>query len=351
MQKTPIFDQLLELLTGESLSDGILSSSLPSGTIFDFLSRGGDGETSLCDLAQFVQNTLSRKDEHGNANLDRWGRFEHDKSFLVQNGLDQSPFVDEIIKEIIRQFKLKRKSIWPEGKIAAVCLSHDVDAVSGFNYMLLRQLLWFFRGSLNLVKLKIEVTRTYCDQIRYWNKLKRNSEKDPLFAFDRWMELEEHYGYRSTFFFLSRKNSLRIEGRKYSYKDPKVRRVIRKLDDVGWEVALHGSRYNNENLDYLVIQKDRIEQILGKEIDGCRHHWLRVLFPSSWHLYGNAGFKYSSNMGWYHPYNGFRAGTCFPYWPLDGSEKRGEGILEIPFQLMDENSIEKTNDYLNLFFT
>jgi len=165
------------------------------------------------------------------------------------------------------------------------------------------------------------------------------------------MELEEHYGYRSTFFFLALKNALSIEGRKYSYKDPKVRRVIRKLDDVGWEVALHGSRYNNENLDYLVIQKDRIEQILGKEIDGCRHHWLRVLFPSSWHLYGNAGFKYSSNMGWYHPYNGFRAGTCFPYWPLDGSEKRGEGILEIPFQLMDENSIEKPDDYLNLFST
>lgn len=90
------------------------------------------------DVANLIHNTLSRKEECGNVKLDKWGRFDHDKSFLVQSGLDQSPIIDELIIDVIKQLGLKVKNIWPDGKKAVVCLTHDVDAIDGFSYFWLR---------------------------------------------------------------------------------------------------------------------------------------------------------------------------------------------------------------------
>ncbi len=82
-------------------------------------------------------------------------------------------------------------------------------------------------------------------------------------------------------------------------------------------------------------QKQRLEDVIKKEMLGCRHHYLRVRFPESWKLYAQTGFKYSSNMGWGSGCQGFRAGTCLPYYPL-----KEYSLLEIPFQLMDTNPID-----------
>jgi len=49
-------------------------------------------------------------------------------------------------------------------------------------------------------------------------------------------------------------------------------------------------------------------------------------------------------MGWGSGFNGFRAGTCLPYHPL-----REHFLLEIPFQLMDMNSIADIESYMNMF--
>jgi len=88
-----------------------------------------------------------------------------------------------------------------------------------------------------------------------------------------------------------------------------------------------------------------LEYIIQKGISGCRHHYLRVRFPDSWKIYAQAGFKYSSNMGWGGGFNGFRAGTCFPFKPLGGEYS----LWEIPFQLMDKNPIANPKSYMNIF--
>ena len=49
-------------------------------------------------------------------------------------------------------------------------------------------------------------------------------------------------------------------------------------------------------------------------------------------------------MGWSSGYNGFRAGTCLPYKPIDL-----KNFYEIPFQLMDSPTIENPTKYHKLF--
>ncbi len=56
----------------------------------------GDQNKSLNEVARLVHKILSREEEYGDTNLDKWGRFDHDKSFLVQNELDESPVIDEL---------------------------------------------------------------------------------------------------------------------------------------------------------------------------------------------------------------------------------------------------------------
>lgn len=327
-------------LTGEKIEPKDTYIDIPAKYSMLFGNKHEKLRVSLNDIANIVDSILLRKEEYGNANLDKWGRFDHNKSFLVQKQLDQSPIIDELLLDVIGQLGLKAKTIWPDEKKAAVCLTHDVDLFDGRSYLFLRKMLWRYQAYTALLKGR---GKTY---VEYINKVKRWSEPsyDPIYAFDKWMELEGSYGFKSTFFFFGLKHALGREGRLYSYQHKFVRDTIRKLARNGIEIGLHAGYYNHLDLSWLKKQKNYLEDAFGDEVIGCRHHFLRVRFPASWELYAKTGFKYSSNMGWDCGFNGFRAGVCLPYKPLQDDE-----LLEIPFQLMDSSSIEEPEDYHELF--
>jgi peptidoglycan/xylan/chitin deacetylase (PgdA/CDA1 family) len=340
------FYQRIRLLTGHSLDPKSRSLSVKFSPQYAAL-FGSRKNIDISEVIKLVDDTLLRKEEIGDVYLDKFGRFDHDKSILVRNALDQSPIIDELIFDIIKQANMPIRNIWPDGKRAAVCLTHDVDAFDGTSYLALRKLFWLAKSMQKLYGFKIGESKKYLQNMRKWHNIK----KDPIFAFDRWMGLESKYGFRSTFFFMALNKALSREGRRYSYRNPLVGRVVRELKGAGWEVGLHAARYNNMDVDYLKKQKDRLEQIIGEEIIGCRHHWLRVRLPKSWCLYRTAGLKYSSNVGWDLGYNGFRAGTSIPYWPLFSDRHENNRLLEIPFHLIDSSDIADPLKYEELFLS
>ena len=302
-----------------------------------------ENNISLNDAANLVHSILSRREECGDANLDKWGRFDHDKSFLVQNELDQSPIIDELILDVLKQLGLKAGNIWPDGKKAAVCLTHDVDAIDGFSYLWLRKINWYWRWLRARIKGNQHKANKWIATLKQWERYKRTNF-DPMDAFDQIQELEDSHGFRSTFFFMSLRHGLSREGRRYGVKNPRVAEVAKKLLEGGWKIGLHADYHNHLSLSSLKEQKRRLEDVIQKQISGCRHHYLRVRFPDSWEIYAQAGFKYSSNMGWGSGFQGFRAGTCLPYQPV-----REHSLLEIPFQLMDTNPIADIESYMSIF--
>lgn len=332
-------------LTGEKIEPKDTDIDIPAKYSMLFGNKHEKPRVSLNDIANIVDSILLRKEEYGNANLDKWGRFDHNKSFLVQKQLDQSPIIDELLLDVIGQLGLKAKTIWPDERKGAVCLTHDVDLFEGRSYLFLRKMLWLYHAGSALIKGQKDTYRNYLNKIKRWS----DPNYDPIHAFDNWMQLEKRYGFRSTFFFFGLRHALSIEGRLYSYRDQRVRDTLKKLDENGWEIGLHAGYYNHLYLNYLKKQKAYLEDALGKEIIGCRHHFLRVRFPQSWDLYAKAGFKYSSNVGWGQGYNGFRAGTCLPYIPSDVDGTGQISLCEIPLQLMDRSSIANPKDYFELF--
>lgn len=337
-----LFVDRVHLLTGGKINLVDLPVSV-SSKYFDLFDNNQKGQISIGDVANLVHNTLLRKEEYGDGNLDKWGRFDHDKSFLVQNGLDQSPIIDELILDVIKQLGLKVKSIWPDGKKAAVCLTHDVDAIDGFSYLWLRKINWYWRWFRAKIERNQQEAKKWIATLNQWERYKRTNF-DPMDSFDQIKELENSYGFRSTFFFMSLRHGLSREGRKYSVQNPKVAKTAEKLLEGGWEIGLHAAYHNHLSFSSLKEQKQRLEDVIQEKISGCRHHYLRVRFPDSWKIYAQTGFKYSSNMGWGSGFQGFRAGTCLPYQPL------GEhSFLEIPLQLMDTNPVADIDSYMNMF--
>jgi hypothetical protein len=84
-----------------------------------------------------------------------------------------------------------------------------------------------------------------------------------------------------------------------------------------------------------LLEKHRLERVLGRPVVGYRNHYLRFKIPNTWRHLEQAGFRYDTTLG-YPDALGFRNGMCHPYHPVDLNN--GEAvlnILEIPMIIMD----------------
>src|SRR5690606_23726327 len=109
---------------------------------------------------------------------------------------------------------------------------------------------------------------------------------------------------------------------------------LKEISDRGWEVGLHGGYYSYNSLEALKKEKKRLENVLGKAVQGFRNHYLRFKTPDTWKILADAGFSYDTTFG-YHDCAGFRNGMCHPFKPYNLNTGKEIDILEIPLTIMD----------------
>lgn len=195
---------------------------------------------------------------------------------------------------------------WKNDAPYALCLSHDVDRVK-------KQ--WYHYCIYGLKSPVVQLRSLF-------SKIKGN---EPYWNFQKLMELEESYGVKSTFFFLNESHkdlSANFMGR-YDIKSTALQEIIRKLDEKGFEIGLHGSYYSFNNEELLALEKKTLEDILGHTVISTRQHHLNFDDRKTWEIHNKIGLKYDSTMG---------------YADRVGSEQavRTEcGVIEIPITLMD----------------
>jgi peptidoglycan/xylan/chitin deacetylase (PgdA/CDA1 family) len=143
------------------------------------------------------------------------------------------------------------------------------------------------------------------------------------------MNLENKYGFKSTFFFLTTKRDL-----KPRYNINNLKNILKKIHENGWEVGLHAGFNSYDNLEKLRSEKKKLESVLGHSIYGVRNHYLRFSPPESWILHEKAGFMYDTTLG-FREISGFRAGYCLPYFPYDYIQGKKINIVELPMVIMD----------------
>lgn len=212
-----------------------------------------------------------------------------------------------------------------------LCLSHDVDSLKS------NSILRFFYNILkSIVKL---------DLISLLKLIKKRSNYINTHGdLETFIEIEENYSFKSSYFFLSLPFFLGREGRRYSINSKSVKTKLELLAKKKFEIGLHMSRkgYVNTKLGNREIR--RLEQAAKKtNITGVRNHYLKGNFPHIWNSYEQL-FDYDSSLG-SSEYLIYRAGTSKPFNPYDYQTKKELEIVEVPLIVMD-GALRGTSDQI-----
>ena len=208
--------------------------------------------------------------------------------------------------------------IWPDRKKWAICLTHDVDRIE--------KKIWH-----SIIRAVREKNKRYHLKTAFLK-----GRNNPYWNFEKIMSIENKYGVRSTFFILNEKSKvpIHIKDLKYipmffgRYNIREIADVIKKLDEEGWEIGVHGSFYSYENENLLKEEKRRLESIVGHKVIGIRQHNLNLKIPQTWKLQKTAGFKYDATFGSNYQI-GFYKNKMYPFRPFN------DEFLVIPLTIMD----------------
>ena len=298
-----------------------------------------DGETKLHAT---VFDYLARVEEQRESRRDRWGNW--DWMFVQPSSRDvRVPTLDVQLQQALGVSTTPR---WPDGRPFALCLTHDVDAVSStVTIETLRRALASLVSDGPLIDRGRLLVSTL---VRYAAQSHRNT--DPLARYDEWLTMEDRHGFRSTFFFfpsnLSRPHvwdasysagdRVHFRGRRMSSAD-----MSREIAAAGWEVGLHGSYHSATDASMLANERSQIEAWIGESVTSVRQHYLHYDAWRTPAVHEAAGLRVDSTHG-FNSNIGFRAGTAFPYRVWDPHADRATSVMDIPLHVMDSALLSHT---------
>lgn len=293
----------------------------------------------LINLAFFL---LARQEEYTYHHRDLQERFAAPYSILYEHGLLQIPILNDYIKHIAayigKSIRDTPEPAWKDGAPYAIVLSHDVDLLPLADITVpLRQIGQAFRESGFSAKTK---HAWYC--MKEIVSCIRSGH--PTWQLSHWLDKESEYGFRSTFFFASNITSPHRADPKYwlhsklehKGQNQRLSRVAKFVEEMGWEVGLHGSYSTFQNQDLLHKEKEQLVSQTGCMVVGIRQHYLRFDVRKTWRIHECLGFAYDTTLG-YSERNGFRAGIAFPFWPYDLQNEQAYNLIELPMSIMDGN--------------
>jgi hypothetical protein len=243
-------------------------------------------------------------------------------------------FLENMVFEAIlaacsdRHIPLVQKSVWPEGKSFALCLTHDVDEIKKTYQWISRPLRYLMNGDI----------QSFMNQI--YSMMRKTRGIEPYYTYDDIIAIEDVFGAKSTYYILketgtlvmSSKKTWYLYGRNRSLQSPEMKALINKLQTNGDEVAIHGSYFSYLNPQLLKDQTRELEEIIHEKVMGTRQHNLNLDIPRTWEYQIFAGLQYDTSLG-FKDAIGFRWGTSFPFYP--GTRGSMINILEIPLIIMD----------------
>ncbi len=269
----------------------------------------------LLSLARWEESLPTERDEHG--------RFPASASLAYRGGFLNRPVVDECGLALEQALRYLVPAWRPVQRRLRVKLSHDIDQIgvpfnprSALGHTLRRR--HPLATARDLLGWTIGLNPTYLESVLEIVRL----------------SLER--GLDSAVYWKASRKGLRDTG--YDPGHPKVRSVIRWLQERGVETGVHPGYETFRSPERLQQEVQTLREVLGDEPLGGRQHYLRWC-PESWWHWESCGLAYDSSVG--YPDNiGFRAGTCMPYRPWLLSLGREARLIEIPLIVMESSLVE-----------
>lgn len=318
--------------------DALLDSPLPAPGVDNLpnplISKINSNYSIAYDLLGLSYWMLTRQEEIGRIDLDLHGRFPATASHAYQHGYLERPIVDEwlaILRQVIQR-------TWPQLELKqhqfSMKVSHDVDHPSLYGFCPPKTLIRLI-GS-DLIRRRDFKSLLLAPWIRL-NTQQSLHPQDPYNTFDWIMDISEHYGLTSAFYFICGGNT--PQDADYQPEHPAIRTLMRRIHERGHEIGLHPSYNTYQNPQAIVAEAQRLKTICAEEGVvqaqwGGRMHYLRWEQPTTLQGWEQADMSYDSTLS-YADRPGFRCGTCFEYPAFDPVKQKTLNLRIRPLIVME----------------
>lgn len=268
------------------------------------------------DLFSATFYMLSRYEEYLPFTEDKYGRFRAEDSLAQQNDFLETPVIDAGIQLLGRSLNL------PVAPEFAALLTYDIDVAYKFKGRSFERNL----GSVVKDFLKFDF-KNILERLEFFLKVK----KDPWDIYSGLKETLAKNKMESLFFFLVGNRG------EYDHNlDNNSPAMIGLIKDISHftETGIHPSFASNKSRGKLVMEKERLEVIVGKRIRKSRQHYLKLEFPKTYIKLIEAGITEDYSMG-FPDAAGFRAGTCHPFYFYDLKNEAITNLRIFPITCME----------------
>lgn len=255
---------------------------------------------------------LTNYTEYYNQDKDQHGRFKSENHPLVKLNQHQEPIVDLLIKEIWCSLGLDYHPIASQYDLAP---TFDIDIAWAYKERpLVRAIGGAIKGGKPLHRLQVL----------------SGAKKDPYDTYDQIREIASRLKKTTCFFLLGDYGPF---DKNITWDNEAYQTLIKDLQK-NVHIGIHPSYASYLNIDQILVEKKRLEIILGEEIKKSRQHFLRLTIPRTYQVLAAAGLKEDYSMG-FADQIGFRAGTSFSYAFFDLIDNRKTDLIIHPFAYMD----------------
>ena len=319
-------------------------SALIDATILDNGYVGDHGKQLAFDIisavGNFMTDTVNR--ERLPAHYDRHQRLNQTGSYQFQVGYHEQPIVNVYIQFlhdwIQAQYSFESVPLLPNGARSAIILSHDVDNPIKYNILQPFHVFPKHLSAKHAVLHYLEAAKKFSERSIY-------KDSDIYWSFKDIIDRESSHNFVSTFFFAARNKYDRHAN--YTYDVPydisskDFADVFRLLNDRNFEIGLHASYNARKGAHLLVEEKNRLQEMAGREIVGNRHHFWQIGEPAERTLENHceAGLLYDSSLA-FNDAPGYRRNIALPYFPFDEAKELRIDNMQIPTFLMDSNVLK-----------
>lgn len=265
---------------------------------------------------------VSRYEEYLPFGPDVHGRFSHEHSLAFRHHFLDLPLVDLIANKLKETLAARYPDISFPARHFRFIPTFDIDIA----YAHLGK--GWFRASLAWVKLLLKADFR---QMKERFAVMTGKLPDPYDNFRLHLDLANDCGLALKYFVLL--GDFNRYDRNVSHRSSRFRALLQQLSLVA-EQGLHPSYRSHLHPEKLAVELNRLGKITGKPVTSSRFHFLRMKFPESFRMLTDAGIRDDYSMG-YSTINGFRAGTCTPFYFYDLVREQATKLRIHPFIFMD----------------
>jgi len=262
------------------------------------------------DLFASAFYMLSRYEEYIAINYDKYKRYKPEDSVLYTYNLLDKPIVNIYANE----FKKIIHSFFPFYQFPTVHSKFEVtfDIDNAFCY----KQKGFLRSTVSVIE---DLVRFRFKNISDRFATLLNIMPDPYDTYKKQVEINDRYKLKPLYFFLL--GDFGGHDKNVSYNNRTYRNLIKRMDEK-YEVALHPSYGTTRSDKQLLVEKLRLENILGKKVTKSRQFFNKITLPETYEKLVEIGITDDYSMG-YNQVIGFRAGTSssFPFFDLKNNKE------------------------------